>query len=109
MSPAAGPLSIFIVAGEPSGDVLGGRLMAALRRRSPRPVRFAGIGGDLMREQGLESLAPLADLAVMGVAEILPRLPRLREEHREDVAQVWRIGGYAVPLTAEELGLPKRA
>ena len=31
------------------------------------------------------------------------------EEHREDVAQVWRIGGYAVPLTAEELGLPKRA
>ena len=38
-----------------------------------------------------------------------PRLPRLREEHREDVAQVWRIGGYAVPLTAAELGLPKRA
>jgi chorismate mutase/prephenate dehydratase len=38
-----------------------------------------------------------------------PRLPRLVEEHREDVAQVWRIGGYAVPLTAEELGLPKRA
>jgi chorismate mutase/prephenate dehydratase len=37
-----------------------------------------------------------------------PRLPRLVEEHREDVAQVWRIGGYAVPLTAEELGLPKR-
>ena len=38
-----------------------------------------------------------------------PRLPRLVEEHREDVAQVWRIGGYAVPLTAEEIGLPKRA
>lgn len=38
-----------------------------------------------------------------------PRLPRLMEEHREDVAQVWRIGGYAVPLTAEELGLAKRS
>ncbi len=38
-----------------------------------------------------------------------PRLPRLIEEHREDVAQVWRIGGYAVALTAEELGLPKRS
>ena len=38
-----------------------------------------------------------------------PRLTRLVEEHREDVAQVWRIGGYAVPLTAEELGLAKRA
>jgi chorismate mutase / prephenate dehydratase len=38
-----------------------------------------------------------------------PRLPRLMEEHREDVAQVWRIGGYAVPLTAEELGQPKRS
>jgi chorismate mutase / prephenate dehydratase len=38
-----------------------------------------------------------------------PRLSRLTEEHGEDLAQVWSIGGYAVPLTAEELGLPRRA
>ena len=38
-----------------------------------------------------------------------PRLARLREEHREDIANVFRLGGYAVPLSAEELGLAKRA
>ncbi|MCI0430781.1 MAG: chorismate mutase [Rhodospirillales bacterium] len=50
----------------------------------------------------------LIEIAGFSVPED-PRLPRLIEEHREDVAQVWRIGGYAVPFTAEELGLPKRA
>lgn len=36
---------VFIVAGEPSGDVIGSRLMKSLRRLSPKPLRFAGVGG----------------------------------------------------------------
>jgi len=36
---------VFIVAGEPSGDVIGSRLMNSLRRLSPKPLRFAGVGG----------------------------------------------------------------
>jgi lipid-A-disaccharide synthase len=36
---------VFIVAGEPSGDVIGSRLMGSLRRLSPKPLRFAGVGG----------------------------------------------------------------
>src|SRR6185437_16678912 len=63
-----GPL-IYIVAGEPSGDVLGAQLMAALRQRTVGRVRFAGIGGEAMAALGLESRVPLAVLAVMGVAE----------------------------------------
>jgi len=66
---------IFIVTGEPSGDALGGALIAALRRRTGGRLRVAGIGGERMREQGLESLVPLGDLAIMGVAEVLPRAP----------------------------------
>ncbi|HET7594034.1 MAG TPA: lipid-A-disaccharide synthase, partial [Stellaceae bacterium] len=82
MSGAAGgqgggqPL-VYIIAGEPSGDALGGRLMAALRERSPTPLRFAGIGGERMAEQGLDSLVPLHELAIMGVAEVLPRARRI--------------------------------
>jgi hypothetical protein len=38
-------LRVFIVAGEPSGDLIGSRLMASLRRLSPRPLQFAGVGG----------------------------------------------------------------
>ncbi|MFP6745308.1 MAG: hypothetical protein VCB77_09010, partial [Alphaproteobacteria bacterium] len=51
----SGPL-IFLVAGEPSGDVLGGRLMAALKARAPVAPRFAGIGGERMIADGLDSL-----------------------------------------------------
>lgn len=38
-------LRVFIVAGEPSGDIIGSRLMASLRRFSPKPLQFAGVGG----------------------------------------------------------------
>ncbi len=67
---------IFIVAGEPSGDALGAALIRALRQRTRGRLRVAGIGGERMREEGLDSLVPLADLAVIGVAEVLPRAPR---------------------------------
>lgn len=36
---------VFIVAGEPSGDVIGSHLMGSLRRLSPKPLRFGGVGG----------------------------------------------------------------
>lgn len=67
---------IWILAGEASGDVLGARLMQALRDRNPA-VRFAGVGGTRMEEQGLHSLFPMRDLAVMGLVEILPRVRAL--------------------------------
>jgi lipid-A-disaccharide synthase len=73
---------IYLVAGEASGDVLGGRLMTALRRARPE-LEFAGVGGPRMAEQGLASLFPLADLAVMGLAEVLPRLRHLRRRLAE--------------------------
>jgi lipid-A-disaccharide synthase len=72
----AAPL-VFLVAGEPSGDILGGRLMAGLKALTDGNIRFAGVGGEHMVEQGLDSLFPMADLSLMGLAEILPHLPRL--------------------------------
>lgn len=69
--------SIFIVAGEHSGDQLGGKLMAALKAQSQDPIVFSGVGGEHMERQGLRSLFPLSDVAVMGPLAILARLPRL--------------------------------
>jgi lipid-A-disaccharide synthase len=74
---AAGELKVFIVTGEHSGDALAGPLMAALKRLHGGPIRFAGVGGERMAEEGLRSIFPLADVAVMGPLSILPRLPRL--------------------------------
>ncbi|MDE0191119.1 MAG: lipid-A-disaccharide synthase [Gammaproteobacteria bacterium] len=69
-------LRIGIVAGEASGDILGGRLMAAIRERAP-DTEFTGVGGETMLAQGLKGLAPLDDLAVNGFKDPLLRLPSL--------------------------------
>ena len=83
--PVAPPraLRIMLVAGEPSGDVLGGRLMAALKLRTLGKVSFLGIGGERMAEQGLASRFPMSELSVMGLVEVLPRIPQLRRRIRE--------------------------
>jgi lipid-A-disaccharide synthase len=82
----AAPLHIMLVAGEPSGDALGARLMASLRAETVGEIRFSGVGGQNMTGEGLESLFPLEDLSVMGIAEVLPRLPLLLRRIRETAA-----------------------
>ncbi len=78
---------IYLVAGEHSGDVLGARLMLALRAARPE-VQFAGIGGPRMEAAGLQTLFPMADLAVMGLLEVLPRVRQLRRRLQQAVADV---------------------
>lgn len=68
---------IFLIAGEPSGDALGARLMAALTRITGGAARFSGIGGDLMAAEGLRSLFPMAELSHFGLLEVLPHLRSL--------------------------------
>jgi lipid-A-disaccharide synthase len=78
---------IFIIAGEASGDVLGARLMTALKTITP-DAAFSGIGGARMAEAGLASLFPMQELAVMGLAEILPRIVPLRRRLQETIAAI---------------------
>ena len=68
--------SVYLLAGEASGDVLGARLIAALRRHAPG-LEFAGVGGERMAEQGVDSLFPMRELSLMGLLEVLPNLRRL--------------------------------
>lgn len=82
-----GPL-IFLIAGEPSGDQLGARLMAALKAETGGRVRFAGVGGELMAGEGLQSRFPIRELAVMGFFEVLPHLILILRRMRETVAAV---------------------
>ncbi|KAE9628543.1 lipid-A-disaccharide synthase [Parasedimentitalea maritima] len=75
-------LRVFILAGEPSGDRLGGALMAGLKQLSPG-VSFDGVGGQMMSEQGLASQFPMDELSVMGLAEVLPKYQHLKRRIRE--------------------------
>ena len=78
---------VYLVAGEASGDLLGARLIAALRAARP-DLTFAGVGGDRMAEQGFSSLFPMRELAVMGLAEVLPNIRRLSRRLDETVADI---------------------
>lgn len=80
-----GELRVFIVAGEVSGDTIGSRLMASLKKLSPIPIRFSGVGGFMMSKEGLESLFPMEDIAVMGIWELLPHLNRIRAKLKETI------------------------
>jgi lipid-A-disaccharide synthase len=82
------PITIVILITEPSGDVLGASLIAALRELSPQPLSLTGIAGPLMQAEGCTSLFPMSDLSLMGLTEILPHLPRLLRRIRETVAHV---------------------
>ncbi len=78
---------IYLIAGEQSGDVLGARLILALRAARP-DLAFTGIGGPRMEEAGFVPLFPMHELAVMGLIEILPRLRRLRRLMQTTVSDI---------------------
>jgi len=73
MAEKGGPLTVFLIAGEQSGDALGAKLIRALRQRRWN-VRFLGVGGEAMEAEGLKSLFPMADIAVMGFVPVIKRL-----------------------------------
>ena len=67
----------FLVACEPSGDILGSRIMRALRERLKGRVHFEGVGGERMEAEGMKSLFPQSDLALFGLFELLPKIPHV--------------------------------
>lgn len=78
------PLHVYLIAGEPSGDVLGMRLMEGLKHiAGDREIQFSGVGGPLMSGSGLDSLFAMDELTVMGLAEVLPRIPGILHRIRE--------------------------
>src|SRR5690606_3960638 len=74
---------LFLIAGEPSGDLLGASLIAGLRELCGDTLVLEGVGGPAMEAAGLTSRFPMDELSVMGIAEVLPRLPRLLARIRQ--------------------------
>lgn len=72
------PPKIFIIAGEPSGDLIGANLIKSLRMILPQCNIF-GVGGYKMIAQGLNSIFDIAEISIMGYIEILPKIFRIKK------------------------------
>lgn len=81
-------LTVYLVAGEPSGDLLASRLMRALKKKTGGAVRFYGVGGETMAQEGLTSLFDSSELAVMGLMEVIPSIPRILKRISQTVQDI---------------------
>lgn len=75
------PHNVLIVAGEASGDRHAARLVAAIHAQRP-DAKFWGIGGGLLREQGVETLFDAGQMNVVGFIEVLKRYRFFRRVFR---------------------------
>ena len=82
--------SVFIVAGEPSGDIHAAKLVSALKNLCPK-TKFFGNGGDKMAESGVEIIHHINDLSVMGFIEVIKHLPRLLHIMGETLSAIKKI------------------
>lgn len=74
---SAKPLKLMLICGEPSGDLLGAELMAALRALTDGAVEIIGVGGDAMVREGLQPLFDISATSLMGVQEVIPKIPEV--------------------------------
>ncbi len=69
--------TIFIVAGENSGDIHASKLMSHLKTIVPG-IRFIGIGGKRMEAEGLRTIIQLDKISVVGIVEVLKNINYIR-------------------------------
>ena len=80
------PPTLFISAGEASGEHYGALHIEALKRQlaaTGQAAQFFGMGGARMVQAGLEPVVRSEDMAVMGLTEVLRHLPRIYREFRK--------------------------
>ena len=67
---------IAILAGEPSGDLIASQLMSHISSKV-KNTEFIGVGGPLMKKQGLSSFFDYSKLSLYGVFQVIPNIPKL--------------------------------
>ena len=72
---------VLMVAGEASGDLHGSGVVRELRKRIPS-LEIFGIGGDRMREEGMELLYHISVMSFMGFAEVVRNIRFIRSVER---------------------------
>lgn len=89
--------SIFILAGEHSGDILGSELLHVLKKYIPQ-TQFYGIGGESMKAEGFESIEDIDNLSVIGFFEVLKKYSFLKKLLDRVVKEILDRGSKSVIL-----------
>lgn len=75
--------SVFLFAGEPSGDLHGSHLLKQLHKRFPSSTKFTGVGGPKMRSEGFQAFLEMEEFAVMGFTDVIKSLPKILRQLRQ--------------------------
>ena len=70
--------SIFLCAGEVSGDLHGSVVIQHLKKMLPDYTYF-GVGGDRLSEEGMELLYHVNQMSIIGITEVVRSLPFIRK------------------------------
>ncbi len=109
--------SIFIIAGEASGDLHASNLIRELRKRDPS-FEFYGVGGPLCREAGMDVVVDSDSLSVVGLFEVVRqadellmsyrRVRQLMERRKPDLAILLDLPDFNLKMAAhlKRLGVP---
>ncbi|MBU0570423.1 MAG: lipid-A-disaccharide synthase [Candidatus Omnitrophica bacterium] len=81
--------NILIISGEPSGDARGAELLRELKPLAC-DMSFWGIGGDRLRDEGLELIEHVKNLSIVGVWEALTRIGTIRSQYKKCVENIRR-------------------
>ena len=74
-------MTVFLIAGEASGDIHAAALVRKLRERHSE-AQFAGLGGDAMREEGVRLYQDYRQIAYMGVVAVIRHACAIRRNFR---------------------------
>ena len=101
------PVTIMLVAGEASGDQLGGGLARALRARLGDRLRLVGVGGEAMAREGVTSPFSISETSVLGILEGVLALPRI-QRRADDTAAIAASEHPAIAVLIDSWGFTLR-
>ena len=81
-------VSFYLIAGELSGDRLGGSLIRNLQEILAGEIEIRGVGGPSMASVGLKSEFPFDELSVVGLTEVVFRVPALLRRIRQTAKSI---------------------
>jgi lipid-A-disaccharide synthase len=90
-------IPVLISAGEASGDMYAAQLASALRRRVD--VDLFGMGGQKMRDAGVDTVVDCSEVGVLGVVEIVRKLPALQRAWKRLISEIDQRGPTLAILT----------